>query len=129
MTPQLQQAIKLLQLSTLDLQQEIQDALDSNLMLEEYDEQNEPSPEETEFSDDGIPDDMPTNEGEPLTNEQIDNDSGESNIDNAGETEEGVIADSLQQSESTGEDLSETGEQDAVDLIESSNLQEDLAVD
>ena len=129
MTPQLQQAIKLLQLSTLDLQQEIQDALDSNLMLEEYDEQNEPSPEETEFSDDGISDDMPTNEGEPLTNEQIDNDSGESNIDNAGETEEGVIADSLQQSESTGEDLSETGEQDAVDLIESSNLQEDLAVD
>lgn len=34
MTPQLQQAIKLLQLSTLDLQQEIQEALDSNLMLE-----------------------------------------------------------------------------------------------
>lgn len=34
MTPQLQQAIKLLQLSTLDLQQEIQDALESNLMLE-----------------------------------------------------------------------------------------------
>jgi RNA polymerase sigma-54 factor len=35
MTPQLQQAIKLLQLSTFDLQQEIQEALDSNLMLEE----------------------------------------------------------------------------------------------
>lgn len=35
MTPQLQQAIKLLQLSSLDLQQEIQEALDSNLMLEE----------------------------------------------------------------------------------------------
>ncbi|MGA0805974.1 MAG: RNA polymerase factor sigma-54 [Pseudohongiellaceae bacterium] len=34
MTPQLQQAIKLLQLSTLDLQQEIQEALDSNPMLE-----------------------------------------------------------------------------------------------
>ena len=34
MTPQLQQAIKLLQLSTLDLQKEIQDALDSNYMLE-----------------------------------------------------------------------------------------------
>ncbi len=34
MTPQLQQAIKLLQLSTLDLQQEIQSALDSNPMLE-----------------------------------------------------------------------------------------------
>lgn len=34
MTPQLQQAIRLLQLSTLDLQQEIQQALDSNPMLD-----------------------------------------------------------------------------------------------
>ncbi len=34
MTPQLQQAIKLLQMSTLDLQQEIQQALESNMMLE-----------------------------------------------------------------------------------------------
>jgi RNA polymerase sigma-54 factor len=41
MTPQLQQAIKLLQLSTLDLQQEIQAALDSNLMLEEFDDSAE----------------------------------------------------------------------------------------
>lgn len=38
MTPQLQQAIRLLQLSTLDLQQEIQEALDSNMMLEETDD-------------------------------------------------------------------------------------------
>ena len=38
MTPQLQQAIKLLQLSTLDLKQEIQEALDSNLMLETEEE-------------------------------------------------------------------------------------------
>ncbi|MGF1774703.1 RNA polymerase factor sigma-54 [Vibrio wakamikoensis] len=34
MTPQLQQAIRLLQLSTLDLQQEIQEALDSNPLLD-----------------------------------------------------------------------------------------------
>jgi RNA polymerase sigma-54 factor len=34
LTPQLQQAIRLLQLSTIDLQQEIQDALESNMMLE-----------------------------------------------------------------------------------------------
>ena len=34
MTPQLQQAIRLLQLSTLDLQMEIQQALESNPMLE-----------------------------------------------------------------------------------------------
>ncbi len=43
MTPQLQQAIRLLQLSTLDLQQEIQEALDSNPMLEAEDSfDNEP---------------------------------------------------------------------------------------
>ena len=38
MTPQLQQAIRLLQLSTLDLQQEIQEAIESNPMLEVHDE-------------------------------------------------------------------------------------------
>jgi RNA polymerase sigma-54 factor len=40
MTPQLQQAIRLLQLSTLDLQQEIQQALDSNPMLEVTEEEH-----------------------------------------------------------------------------------------
>ena len=39
MTPQLQQAIKLLQLSTLELQTEIQSALESNPMLEMQDEE------------------------------------------------------------------------------------------
>ncbi|WP_425427818.1 RNA polymerase factor sigma-54 [Aliivibrio sifiae] len=39
MTPQLQQAIRLLQLSTLDLQQEIQEALDSNPLLDVEEEQ------------------------------------------------------------------------------------------
>ena len=34
MTPQLQQAIRLLQLSSIELQQEIQTVLDSNLMIE-----------------------------------------------------------------------------------------------
>ena len=38
MTPQLQQAIRLLQLSSLEMQQEIQEALDSNPMLELEDE-------------------------------------------------------------------------------------------
>lgn len=48
MTPQLQQAIKLLQLSTLDLQQEIQSALDSNPMLELGEEGEEnATPEQT----------------------------------------------------------------------------------
>ena len=40
MTPQLQQAIRLLQLSTLDLQAEIQEALDSNPMLEVSEDDN-----------------------------------------------------------------------------------------
>jgi RNA polymerase sigma-54 factor len=47
MTPQLQQAIKLLQLSTLELQQEIQQALESNPMLEMM--------EEGEAPDDDLP--------------------------------------------------------------------------
>jgi RNA polymerase sigma-54 factor len=37
MTPQLQQAIRLLQLSTLELQQELQQALESNPLLEQTD--------------------------------------------------------------------------------------------
>ena len=85
MTPQLQQAIKLLQLSTLDLQQEIQQVLESNPMLElsedaelDIPDAAEPSAaiensdgvdsETTEFSseateihqlDGGIPDELP----------------------------------------------------------------------
>lgn len=43
MTPQLQQAIRLLQLSTLDLQQEVQSALDSNPLLE-VDGEEQPEP-------------------------------------------------------------------------------------
>jgi RNA polymerase sigma-54 factor len=42
MTPQLQQAIKLLQMSTLELQQEIQQALESNIMLEINEEESSP---------------------------------------------------------------------------------------
>ncbi len=58
MTPQLQQAIRLLQLSTLDLQQEIQEALDSNPLLEMEDTSDQPSNEsalkgnEDKFSED-----------------------------------------------------------------------------
>jgi RNA polymerase sigma-54 factor len=56
MTPQLQQAIALLQLSTLDLRQEIQQALDANPMLEQEDEFSESEqaasePEESEWAD------------------------------------------------------------------------------
>ena len=68
MTPQLQQAVRLLQLSTLELNTEIQQALESNLMLE-ADEAQESSPEgenaQPEFPDDSalskevIPEELP----------------------------------------------------------------------
>jgi RNA polymerase sigma-54 factor len=40
-TPQLQQAIRLLQLSSIELQQEIQEALESNPLLEENEREEE----------------------------------------------------------------------------------------
>ena len=71
MTPQLQQAIKLLQLSALDLQQEIQSALESNPLLElaeDGDEQpTSPTPDK-ESSDNEA--ELPTNE-ESDVNEQM----------------------------------------------------------
>ena len=53
MTPQLQQAIRLLQLSTLDLQQEIQEALESNPMLEVSDDDRNTSDNSESESDSG----------------------------------------------------------------------------
>jgi len=48
MTPQLQQAIRLLQLSTLDLQQEIQETVESNPMLDIEDSNNEIETDKTD---------------------------------------------------------------------------------
>ncbi|SHF50980.1 RNA polymerase, sigma 54 subunit, RpoN/SigL [Modicisalibacter ilicicola DSM 19980] len=62
MTPQLQQAIQLLQLSTLDLRQEIQQALESNPMLEldeAYGEQATTEAGEEQWAND-IPDELVT---------------------------------------------------------------------
>lgn len=70
MTPQLQQAIRLLQLSTLELQQEIQQALDNNPLLEqEESETQETNPEEAvdasqldssdAMAQDKMPDELP----------------------------------------------------------------------
>ncbi|MCQ4319806.1 RNA polymerase factor sigma-54 [Stutzerimonas stutzeri] len=64
MTPQLQQAIRLLQLSTLDLQQEIQEALDSNPMLEREEDgedfdNSDPMAESIEKNSESPPADSP----------------------------------------------------------------------
>lgn len=51
MTPQLQQAIRLLQLSTLELQQKLQQALESNPLLEQIDTHEEIDTRETQDSE------------------------------------------------------------------------------
>jgi RNA polymerase sigma-54 factor len=51
MTPQLQQAIRMLQLSTLELQLEIRQALESNLMLEEGEEFESEFPQEADATE------------------------------------------------------------------------------
>jgi RNA polymerase sigma-54 factor len=56
MTPQLQQAIKLLQLSSLDLQTEIQQLLDSNPLLDQEDNLGESTPADFESQREANPD-------------------------------------------------------------------------
>ena len=63
MTPQLQQAIRLLQLSTLELQTEVQDALDSNPMLEQ-DEAGNAETQEANSSVNGADKDTPVTAAE-----------------------------------------------------------------
>lgn len=80
MTPQLQQAIRLLQLSTLDLQAEIQEALESNPMLEveEVDHHAPTSPSEHTDQHESIA-------SADLTGQQNDsssNDNSESSLEN-----------------------------------------------
>ncbi|HBN90668.1 MAG: RNA polymerase factor sigma-54 [Alteromonadaceae bacterium] len=55
MTPQLQQAIRLLQLSTIELQQEIQEALDANPLLEAEDDYDNFSADAKDSSDPSSP--------------------------------------------------------------------------
>lgn len=91
MTPQLQQAIKLLQLSTLELQTEIQEALESNPMLEVEEssqeehntDQNSQSPESTNTeSQENTPETTETN---TELNTQTDNLPDELPVDTAWE--------------------------------------------
>ncbi|MFV0477186.1 MAG: RNA polymerase factor sigma-54 [Parahaliea sp.] len=64
MTPQLQQAIRLLQLSTLDLQQEIQQALDANPMLEMIEDETASSTNQD--NDQQLQDEVPVSSDGPL---------------------------------------------------------------
>ena len=66
MTPQLQQAIRLLQLSTLELQQEVQEILETNLMLEEG---TSPEPDSPNDSSDLSPSETPSSDSGESTTE------------------------------------------------------------
>lgn len=86
MTPQLQQAIKLLQLSTLELQQEVQQALEDNPLLEledsdaegetstdsdsDYDDWDDPYSAQLSSSGQSLGDDAPLYQGETHTSLQ-----------------------------------------------------------
>ena len=59
MTPRLQQAIRLLQLSTMELHAEVQDALDSNLMLELDEDDASGTGPEAEITPADIPRELP----------------------------------------------------------------------
>ena len=69
MTPQLQQAIKMLQLSTLDLQQEIQQALDSNPLLEVAEDSGEVAAEDADATPTGS-ETASAESSEPVTDSQ-----------------------------------------------------------
>lgn len=65
MTPALQQAIRMLQLSSMDLQQEISQVLESNLMIEQIEDppadnlDAEADPDSNDSAEDTIPDELP----------------------------------------------------------------------
>jgi RNA polymerase sigma-54 factor len=83
MTPQLQQAIRLLQLSTLDLQAEIQEALESNPMLEVEEADHQPTTSPSEHTDQH---DSVANADLDGTPNKSDNDFEKNSQDNTTET-------------------------------------------
>lgn len=108
MTPQLQQAIRLLQLSSLDLQSEVQEALDANPMLEV---------DETPDSD--------------SNNADAEREKPESQATNADESYGEQIIDFSQSNKdsSTSELQTKTSEDSSVDLSNRQDMPEDLPVD
>ncbi|MEM8766755.1 MAG: RNA polymerase factor sigma-54 [Pseudomonadota bacterium] len=81
MTPQLQQAIRLLQLSTLDLQQEIQQTLESNPMLEL--DEDEPTPDGNELPEPEASEDYAEAGGDDFDGAQGDGDDFDSGGDDS----------------------------------------------
>ncbi|WP_432210183.1 RNA polymerase factor sigma-54 [Marinobacter alkaliphilus] len=87
MTPQLQQAIRLLQLSTLDLQQEIQQALESNPMLETSEDDDQSDIPDTDADTRDEHKDRDSDHDEPATEAASDWDENENGPDWASEND------------------------------------------
>lgn len=80
MTPQLQQAIRLLQLSTIELQQEIQEALESNPLLEMIDSNDETNSSESKENPDNQSD-FDLNQGDNVSNTELSVNSDEKAVE------------------------------------------------
>jgi RNA polymerase sigma-54 factor len=119
MTPQLQQAIKLLQLSSLELQQEIQEALDSNPLLEiQEDEQGQQS-----SSEHG---EHPNSQGETQSDSP---DADERSLDSSsGDTKNDDFGIDAERNSDDGKDA-ENATLDGDDNAAGSDIPEDLPVD
>ena len=121
MTPQLQRAIRLLQLSQVELQTEIRQMLDSNVMLEEFEEdelENDDNPQSEEEAFRAA--DHPEDETREDSETQIQTHQGEE-ADTSAEADAFAGADNL---EPDGERIPDTYEE-----LLSGQLRDDLPVD
>ncbi len=127
MTPQLQQAIKLLQLSSLDLQQEIQEALDSNLMLEEQTPDDPVSPDEASSLD------TPTETIEGASNETATVENGPTSEAKSDEAADSSMAESVISVDDPAPALDPEIDGDAIpdttDQLSTESITEELPVD
>lgn len=137
MTPQLQQAIKLLQLSSMDLEQEIQEVLDSNFMLEEMDPDNpdgestsldqpqEDTPSEADVIDqNALETDTQNNSGELETGDYDPSDYDPSDYDPSDHDSSGMEEPPPVNPEVDGEAIPDTSAE-----VSSESIADDLPVD
>ncbi|MGI1677236.1 MAG: RNA polymerase factor sigma-54 [Cellvibrionaceae bacterium] len=104
MTPQLQQAIRLLQLSTIELQNEIQEALDSNPMLEVVEDDGNANEQKTDSET------FDSQAERSATDNQQTDKQNESNTD--GEFSQDIEAGSIKDNEPLDKSETELSEQD-----------------
>lgn len=130
MTPQLQQAIRLLQLSTLELQQEIQSILESNPLLE-FDDEHELD-ESAEFgANKTLDEEAGFNHGDDQRfGEHQGDDNNHLTGENSADSEHSVITEAINTATTAAESVStETEMPDSSTLIEKAEISADLEID